>query len=95
MNATPTNVTIRLAGQEHCAAWPRGTVLLDALTQAGIDVPYSCGEGSCGACVCRILRGTAEMKDNQILDAADLAEGYVLACQAVTTSDDVVVTYDD
>ncbi|WP_431236830.1 2Fe-2S iron-sulfur cluster-binding protein [Mycolicibacterium aichiense] len=88
-------VTVRIDGEEHRTEWPSGVVLLEALTRAGIEVPHSCTEGSCGACVCRIVHGGVEMKSNNVLDAADIADGYLLACQAVATTDDVAVTYDD
>ena len=49
----------------------------------GLDAPYSCREGICGACACRLLGGEVEMAHNEVLEAEDLAEGYVLACQSV------------
>ncbi len=33
------------------------------------------------------------MLENDVLDAEDLAEGYILACQALPLSDDVKITY--
>ncbi|MCX2931649.1 2Fe-2S iron-sulfur cluster binding domain-containing protein [Mycobacterium sp. CVI_P3] len=95
MHDKPGTVTVRIDGEEHRTEWSPGTVLLEALKRAGIEVPHSCTEGSCGACVCRIVRGGVEMKSNRVLDDTDIAEGYLLACQAVATSDDVAVTYDD
>jgi 3-ketosteroid 9alpha-monooxygenase subunit B len=34
------------------------------------------------------------MLRNEVLDRTDLAEGYVLACQALPVSDAVTVTFD-
>jgi 3-ketosteroid 9alpha-monooxygenase subunit B len=33
------------------------------------------------------------MAHNEVLEAADLADGYILACQAVALSSQVSVTY--
>ncbi|WP_425294919.1 2Fe-2S iron-sulfur cluster-binding protein [Mycolicibacterium vanbaalenii] len=89
------SVTVRLAGAESTAPWPRDTVLLDALTQAGIDVPFSCREGSCCVCVCRVLDGRVTMPGENALEQSDIADGYILACQSLPDSDTISVTYDD
>jgi 3-ketosteroid 9alpha-monooxygenase subunit B len=75
-------------------AWPVGTKLLDLLRDAGIDAPFSCRQGSCSACACRVTGGEVKMLRNEVLDRTDLAEGYVLACQALPVSDAVTVTFD-
>ncbi|WP_051399758.1 ferredoxin--NADP reductase [Haloechinothrix halophila] len=74
--------------------WPTGTRLLDLLVAHGVDVPSSCGEGVCASCECRVVEGEVSMVDNQILDADDIAEGYVLACQAVPVTRQVRISLD-
>jgi len=37
--------------------------VLEALTQAGVDVPFSCEQGVCGTCVTRVLAGEPEHRD--------------------------------
>ncbi|MBZ4018403.1 ferredoxin--NADP reductase [Streptomyces purpurogeneiscleroticus] len=86
-------VAVELDGETHTVRWPVRTPLLDALLAAGVDAPYSCREGSCGACACRIVSGETKMLRNDVLDEQDLAEGYVLACQAVPLTDEVAVSY--
>jgi 3-ketosteroid 9alpha-monooxygenase subunit B len=39
------------------------------------------------------VEGEVKMLNNDVLDEQDLAEGYVLACQAVPVTDAVKVTY--
>ena len=62
-------------------AWPAGTRMLDVLIDAGLDPPYSCREGICGACACQLTGGEVEMAHNEVLEDEDLADGYILACQ--------------
>jgi 3-ketosteroid 9alpha-monooxygenase subunit B len=73
--------------------WPTGQRMLDVMLDAGLDAPYSCREGVCGACACRLTAGKVEMAHNEVLEDADLADGLVLACQSVALTDEVSVTY--
>jgi ring-1,2-phenylacetyl-CoA epoxidase subunit PaaE len=41
-----------------------------------------------------VLEGKVEMKVNYGLSEAELADGYVLTCQATPVTDDVALTYD-
>lgn len=87
--------TVLLDGAEHEVVWPEGARLLDTLLDAGLDAPYSCREGNCSACGCKVLAGSVTMVANQVLEQQDLDEGWVLACQAQHTGGDVRVSYDD
>ncbi|MER7721531.1 ferredoxin--NADP reductase [Streptomyces flaveolus] len=84
---------VELDGEQRTVAWPPGTPLLDVLLAAGLDAPYSCREGACSACTCRVVTGEVKMLRNDVLDDQDIAEGYVLACQALPLTDRVGITY--
>jgi 3-ketosteroid 9alpha-monooxygenase subunit B len=84
---------VRLDGQSRTLAWPAGTRMLDVLIDEGLDPPFSCREGICGACACLLTGGEVEMIHNEVLEAEDLAAGYVLACQAVPRTAEVGVEY--
>jgi 3-ketosteroid 9alpha-monooxygenase subunit B len=73
--------------------WPAGTRMLDVLIDAGLDAPYSCRQGICGACACQLTGGEVEMAHNEVLEAADIADGYILACQAVPLTPEVSISY--
>ncbi|WP_328298085.1 ferredoxin--NADP reductase [Streptomyces sp. NBC_00435] len=85
---------VEFDGAVHTVAWPAGTPLLDALLAAGVPAPYSCREGACSACCCRVVEGEVEMVRNEVLDREDLAGGYVLACQALPLADRIRLTYE-
>ncbi|RSS57290.1 ferredoxin--NADP reductase [Streptomyces sp. WAC01280] len=86
-------VEVELDGETRTLAWPAATPLLDALLAAGVDAPYSCREGACSACTCRVVAGEVKMLRNDVLDDEDVAEGYVLACQTLPLTDRVAITY--
>ena len=87
-------VEVDLDGVTTTVAWPRNRKLLDALLAAGLDAPFSCREGNCSACACVLVAGEVELERNEVLDAADLADGLVLACQALPRSERLKVSYD-
>lgn len=89
----PAMLEVTLDGQTHRLPWPVRTRLLDVLISAGLNPPFSCRQGTCGACACRILTGEVELVDNEVLEDEDFAEGYTLACQALPRSGTVSVTY--
>jgi 3-ketosteroid 9alpha-monooxygenase subunit B len=84
---------VTLDGETRVLAWPPGTRMLDVLIDEGLDPPFSCRQGICGACACQLTAGEVEMAHNEVLEAQDVADGYVLACQAVSLTPAVSITY--
>ena len=91
----PATVVVELDGETHTMSWPRRAKLLDVLLAKGLDAPFSCREGHCGACACTLRKGKVNMEVNDVLEQQDLDEGLILACQSRPESDSVEVTYDD
>lgn len=88
------SVTVELDGQTRELAWPSDKKLLDVMLDAGIDAPFSCREGACSACACRITSGEVELAHNEVLDPEDLEDGLILACQSMRRTDEVHITYE-
>ena len=91
----PATAVVELDGQTHTVSWPRKAKLLDVLLDAGLDAPFSCREGHCGACATSLRGGKVNMEVNDVLEQQDLDEGLILACQAHPETDSVEVTYDE
>ena len=68
--------------------------ILDAALRQGADLPYACKGGVCATCKCKVLRGKVAMETNYSLEPDELAAGYVLSCQALPLTSDVVVDFD-
>ena len=73
---------------------PPAPRVLDLLIARGLAPPFSCREGICGACACQITGGKVEMAHNEVLEAEDVAGGYILACQSLALTPEVRVTYE-
>jgi 3-ketosteroid 9alpha-monooxygenase subunit B len=84
---------VTLDGETRSLDWPAGRRMLDVLRDAGLDAPFSCREGICGACACQLTGGKVDLLNNEVLEDADLADGYILACQSVALSPEVSITY--
>jgi len=63
--------------------------LLEAALRNGVNIPYNCSGGSCGACKARLLSG--EVASSRFHDyaftEAEKAQGYLLLCSATAGND--------
>jgi ferredoxin-NADP reductase len=60
--------------------------VLDVADALGVDIENSCRAGSCGSCTVRLLEGQVTMEVEDGLDSDQKAEGFILACQAMSES---------
>lgn len=70
------------------------TSLLDSGLSQGINLPYSCNKGSCGACKCKVLQGQVCLYGEYkplALTNSDQAQGYTLLCRAYAKTTDVLL----
>ena len=81
-------------GTRHRFAAAPDESVADAALRAGVRVPWSCRAGMCCTCRAKIVEGSAVMRHNYSLEAWETAQNYTLTCQAVPTSDHLVVDYD-
>lgn len=68
--------------------------ILDAALANDADLPFACKGGVCCTCRAKVVEGSVEMKLNYGLEPDEVEAGYVLTCQAVPTSNRVVVNFD-
>ncbi|NWB99522.1 2Fe-2S iron-sulfur cluster binding domain-containing protein [Pseudomonas gingeri] len=75
-------------GNTPCQLHQKNTIL-DSLLEQGLEVPYSCQVGACQKCLVKVVRGRAKslIDLSYCLTPSQIAQGYVLACQAVPQSD--------
>ncbi|MGO8711945.1 MAG: 2Fe-2S iron-sulfur cluster-binding protein [Rhizomicrobium sp.] len=86
---------IRLHGQQRETTCRAGDTLLDRAHRAGLRRPFSCLAGNCASCMAKITVGAATMRANHVLTPDEVADGYVLTCQALPVSEHVTVVYED
>ena len=88
-------LTVIIDGKSHEMAMRSDQHVLDVALNAGLDLPYSCKAGVCCTCRAKVLDGAVAMDKNFTLEADEMAQGFVLSCQARPTSDQLTVSYDE
>jgi ring-1,2-phenylacetyl-CoA epoxidase subunit PaaE len=73
---------------------PEQHSILDNVRAAGLPAPFACKGGVCATCRAKVTAGEVSMKVNYGLSEQELADGYVLTCQAAPLTEGVALTYD-
>jgi len=88
MADTSEPFTITLANQDGRVFEAYGDeVLLDALEDQSVSLPYGCRYGGCITCAAKLLAGEIDQSEQVALNRRQLADGYVLLCVARPKSD--------
>lgn len=59
---------------------PLGQSIANVLTEAGVDIPLSCEQGMCGACITGVLSGQPEHLDMVLTDAERASNNQMMLC---------------
>jgi 3-ketosteroid 9alpha-monooxygenase subunit B len=88
-------VEVLLDGNRYEVVCSEHEPILDAMLRAGLKAPHSCRAGACASCMCKLESGEVHLRHNQVLDKNDLAQRWILACQAIPDSPSVKVRFPD
>ncbi|MFG2480168.1 PDR/VanB family oxidoreductase [Streptomyces fagopyri] len=69
-----------LARSGHTLTVPADASVLDTVRGAGVEVLFSCTEGTCGTCETDVLEGTPDHRDSVLTDAERAAGETMLIC---------------
>jgi len=72
-----------------------GESVLEAAMRHDVDAPFSCKGAVCCTCKAKVTEGKMIMDANYALSDEEVAEGFVLACQAHPASENVVLDFDE
>jgi ferredoxin-NADP reductase len=89
-----TSVVVQIANRQTRLPYRSGDTILETARRGGLNPPYSCEQGNCATCMAHLDEGSVTMRVNNALTPAEVDEGWVLTCQAVPNSAEVVVDYD-
>lgn len=86
---------VSIDGETSVLTVPAGQTLLKSIELAGLDPPCACRQGTCGACMAKVLQGTVDMSDCPALSRRDRTAGMILPCQSRATSEVLHLSYDE
>jgi ring-1,2-phenylacetyl-CoA epoxidase subunit PaaE len=93
--AAGLKMSVTLNGRRMQVAFdPEKHSILDNVRAAGLPAPFACKGGVCATCRAKVTAGEVSMKVNYGLSEQELADGYVLTCQATPLTEGVALTYD-
>ena len=88
-------MTLIIDGRRRLVPFDASKVnILDNARAAGLPAPFACKAGVCATCRAKLVSGKVSMAANYSLSAEELALGYILTCQSVPLTEDVVIDYD-
>jgi ferredoxin-NADP reductase len=88
------SIVVRLERRKHRLKYEPGDTILEAVRRAGLKPPFACQAGECATCMAHLSEGAVRMRVNNALTADEVEQGWILTCQAIPTSREVVVDYE-
>jgi ferredoxin len=89
--AAPRPFTITLLPSGRSFPSTSETTILEAAALGGLRLPSSCRNGTCRACLCRLEDGMVRYRiEWPGLTAEEKADGWILPCVALPTSNLIV-----
>ena len=77
---TSAGLEVELRRSHRTVVVAAGKTVLDAVLDAGIDVPYSCMEGICGSCQVDVLEGEPDHHDSVLSDEQRRSGKTMMLC---------------
>ena len=71
-----------------------GENILDAALRNHADLPFACKGGVCCTCRAKLIEGEVNMEVNYSLEEEEVKQGYILTCQAIPKTKNLVVDFD-
>lgn len=89
--ATEGGFTVALARSKKEVQVLPGQTILAALTAAGINAPYSCEEGMCGACLTTVLSGVPDHRDSVLTESERESNKVMTICCSGSKTDRLIL----
>jgi len=77
---TDAGFDVKIASTGKVIEVPKHKTVVQALSDAGVDIMTSCEQGVCGTCLTRVLEGTPDHKDSYLLPEEQAANDQFMPC---------------
>ena len=82
---------VELASSGRTIEVPPNVSILDALEKAGVQVLYSCREGTCGTCETTVLEGEPDHRDSVLTPQERASNEFMMICVSRARGDRLVL----
>jgi ferredoxin-NADP reductase len=89
--ATAGGFSIELAKSNRIILVTPGKTILEALLEAGVEVPFSCQSGVCGSCETKVLSGLPDHRDLILTDSERNGNKTMMICCSGSKSEKLVL----
>ena len=89
-----SKIEVLIDGSKKIFYMNKNDDFIEKATQYGISVPYSCKNGMCATCRCKVSSGEAIMKKNFSLEEWEIKKGFVLSCQLEPIDKEISLDFD-
>jgi vanillate O-demethylase ferredoxin subunit len=79
-SASDASFQVKLASSGRIVVVPADKTVVQALTEAGVEVVTSCEQGVCGTCLTRVLEGVPDHKDLYLTPEEQAANDQFTPC---------------
>jgi len=79
-SASDESFEVQIASTGRIVVVPRDKTVVQALTEAGVEVQTSCEQGVCGTCLTRVLEGVPDHKDMYLTPEEQAANDQFTPC---------------
>lgn len=79
------NLKLKIDDESHEIEISSELTILDNLKS--FNIPWSCLEGHCSTCMCKLVSGEVKMLENLALTDKEVKDGFILTCQSYAKSD--------
>ena len=78
----PSKMKVTINGETFETEIAANKTILDVLIAMKKNPPFSCQNGACSTCMAKLIDGEVEMANCYALEEDEIADGYILTCQA-------------
>ena len=89
-----SKIELLIDGSKKSFLMSKNDDFIDKANQNGISVPYSCKNGMCATCRCKVNSGEARMRKNYSLEEWEIKKGFVLSCQLEPIDKEISLDFD-
>jgi ferredoxin len=80
---------------DRTIAAPDDEYILDMAIAAGMKLPAGCKQGTCSACIAKLISGEVDQSEQKFLSASEIQAGYTVTCVAYPMSDCTLYTHQE